>query len=753
VHGAPQFQQTLLECLTEAALDGVIVIDAEGRIVALNQRFADLWGLSPQAVQARDRAAVTARIIEQLRDPQSFVSRSDYLHAHRHEVVTSVLSLRDGRTVEHYSTPIWGNGGRGGPGGPGGPGGSEEQNGAFYGRMGWYRDVTDRTRAEATLRASRDELDAILRGVADGVTVQDETGRFVYANAAAADLAGFPSPETFLGATAGEISARLTVLDAEGRPFPYSDLPGRRALRGEPAPEMLVQFRRLDSGEVRWALTRARAIRGADGEPLAIDIFHDLTQRLLAERRLRFLAEAGAMLPASLDEAELLDGVTRLAVRTLAGGAAVYLRDDVGTVRVAASSHRDPQRAALMAELEQRYPPLPEEHSPLWQTLQDGSSRLLVAVTPAHIQEAARDAEHLRLLTALGVASALYVPLVVRGRVVGALALFATAPGPHFGAEDLALTEEVGRRAALALDNARLYARSRDAVRAREEFLSIAAHELRTPVTVVTGLAQLLLRDRRRGLVDEARLDRALQLIAESSARLALLTDDLLDVSRLQTGHFRVRAEPVDLPAFVAGIVERDAERLGQRHRLRVSPPDPDPASGPDSRPLRVNADPLRLEQVLVNLIENAVKYSPEGGPIRVTVRPARPGDAPGGVATDAGASASAGGGVVIEVQDAGIGLPPGAADAVFEPFGRAPNATNRQIRGMGLGLYLCRRIVERHGGRIWARSPGEGQGSTFSVWLPALPAPSPAAPAGAPAGAATPSPPGPPPRSSERSE
>ena len=420
--------------------------------------------------------------------------------------------------------------------------------------------------------------------------MQDETGRFVYANAAAADLAGFPSPETFLGATAGEVSARLAVLDAEGRPFPYSDLPGRRALGGEPAPEMLVQFRRLDSGEVRWALTRARAIRGADGEPLAISIFHDLTQRLLAERRLRFLAEAGAMLPASLDEAELLDGVTRLAVRTLAGGAAVYLRDEDGTVRAAASSHRDPQRAALMAELEQRYPPLPEGHSPLWQTLQDGTSRLLAAVTPAYVQEAARDAAHRRLLTALDVASALYVPLVVRGRVVGALALFATAPGPHFGAEDLALTEEVGRRAALALDNARLYARARDAVRAREEFLSIAAHELRTPVTVVTGLAQLLQRDRRRGPVDEARLDRALQLIAESSARLAMLTDDLLDVSRLQTGHFRVRAEPVDLPAFVAGIVERDAERLGQRHRLRVSPPDPDPAPTPGpcaSTPIR----------------------------------------------------------------------------------------------------------------------------------------------------------------------
>ena len=396
-----------------------------------------------------------------------------------------------------------------------------------------------------------------------------------------------------------------------------------------------------------------------------------------------------------------------------------------------------------MVELEQRYPSLPESHSPLWRTLQDGTSRLLAAVTPTYVQEAARDAEHLRLLTALDVASALYVPLVVRGRVLGALALFAPAPGPRFGAEDLALTEEVGRRAALALDNARLYARARDAVRAREEFLSIAAHELRTPVTVITGLAQLLRRDHRRGLVDEARLDRTLQLIAESSVRLATLTDDLLDVSRLQTGHFQVRAEPVDLPAFVTGIVERDAERLGPDHRLRVSTP------APNSEPLRVHADPLRLEQVLVNLIENAVKYSPDGGPVQVTVRRSRPGERPGERPASAPASAPAGParaspgipqrGPLSKCRTPGSASPQGRRTPSSSLSTGPPTPPSARSGGWAWGSTSARSIVERHGGRIWAQSPGEGQGSTFSVWLPALSAPSP--PAAAAPGAATPLP------------
>ncbi|MDP9375278.1 MAG: HAMP domain-containing histidine kinase, partial [Chloroflexota bacterium] len=227
---------------------------------------------------------------------------------------------------------------------------------------------------------------------------------------------------------------------------------------------------------------------------------------------------------------------------------------------------------------------------------------------------------------------------------------------------------------------------------ARDQFLSIASHELRTPVTSVQGYTELLLRAHARGWPDPARTARYLQALEGGTKRLAALTQDLLDVSRLHSGQFPLRSRPFDLAALAARGVAAFRDRLGSGHTLTVE-------TACNDCPLV--GDPDRLEQVLTNLLENAVKYSPDGGPIRVMVRP-----------DDAG--------MLLAVRDEGIGLPPGLAEAIFVPFGRAPNAAGRQIPGLGLGLHICREIVERHGGRIWAESAGEGRGTTVNVWLPA---------------------------------
>jgi signal transduction histidine kinase len=245
--------------------------------------------------------------------------------------------------------------------------------------------------------------------------------------------------------------------------------------------------------------------------------------------------------------------------------------------------------------------------------------------------------------------------------------------------------------AGAAVREARLYREAQEAVRARDEFLSIAAHELRTPVTGIKGYAELLQRAQARGALDQERLERALSGLGVAADRLAALTGDLLDVSRLRLGRLPFAPGPLDL----AALVREGAERLGQRggaHPLLLDVPDGD---------WMVEADAGRVEQVLANLLDNAVKYSPDGGPI--TLRMRREGD-----------------GVRLEVRDQGIGLSPGAEEAIFEPFGRGANAARAHIPGMGLGLHICRGIVERHGGRIWASSAGEGQGTTFAVWLPA---------------------------------
>lgn len=236
--------------------------------------------------------------------------------------------------------------------------------------------------------------------------------------------------------------------------------------------------------------------------------------------------------------------------------------------------------------------------------------------------------------------------------------------------------------------------------RARDEFLSIASHELRTPVTALRGVVQLLQRARTRGEVDVERLDRALSRMAQSSSQLVTLTEDLLDVSRLQAGKLDLRLVELDLATFASDIAERFRDSLAaQEHPPRVRL-EADGAAI-DGAAYRVQADPARLEQVLVNLLENARKYSPDGGAVELRI------------------SASAPGGVLLTVRDHGIGLPPDVGDTLFKPFGRAANATDRQIQGLGLGLSICRQIVEQHGGRIWAESEGEGKGSTFCVWLP----------------------------------
>jgi signal transduction histidine kinase len=232
----------------------------------------------------------------------------------------------------------------------------------------------------------------------------------------------------------------------------------------------------------------------------------------------------------------------------------------------------------------------------------------------------------------------------------------------------------------------------RQALATRDEFLSTAAHELKTPVASVHVAAQVLRRAHERGQLDEKRLRRYVEAITTASRRLTALVNDLLDVSRIHAGQLALEPEPIDLSAWVPNLVERYRDHLDGRHELCVELP---PA------PCVVLADPHRLEQVLLNLLDNAVKYSPDGGSVSVSV-------------------AASDGAVTIHVQDRGIGLPPESVEAIFEPFGRAPNALRRHLPGMGLGLHICRNIVERHGGAVWAESPGEDQGTTIVVRLPA---------------------------------
>src|SRR5581483_2042178 len=252
-------------------------------------------------------------------------------------------------------------------------------------------------------------------------------------------------------------------------------------------------------------------------------------------------------------------------------------------------------------------------------------------------------------------------------------------------AEDYAaLTLEADRLRRIALLQQKAQALE-TALKAREEFISIAAHELRTPIAAVKGSAQLLRRQRDH---DPARLDGTLAILEQSANRLARLVDDLLDSSRMRNGHLTLACRSVDLRTIVETAAAREQELAGRLFELRA----------PEG-PCAAWADAERLDQVMSNLLGNAVKYSPPGSTIRIDIGP-----------RDAG--------WLIAVSDRGIGLPEGAAEHIFQPFARAANAAFRT--SAGLGLYICREIIDMHGGHVWAESPGEGQGTTVYVSLPA---------------------------------
>jgi signal transduction histidine kinase len=407
------------------------------------------------------------------------------------------------------------------------------------------------------------------------------------------------------------------------------------------------------------------------------------------------LAEASRLLDASLDYEATLQEVARVAVRTLADWCIVHLLEPDGSIRWLALAHGDPAKEAVARQLHERYP----ASEGVARVLRTGVSEMYAGQgAESELQRAARarDADHLRMLRELNSRSVMIVPLVARGRMLGAVSLISTAPGRIYDSTDLAIAEELARRCGQAVENARLHQEAQSAVKARDRFVSIASHELRTPIARVKGYAEMLLAARSDGDLTDEMLDRSLRRIDHASDRLAGLVRDLLDLSRITAGKLPMRLRPVLMRDLVDEVVARYRDHLStdsSSGKLLLDIPGP---------PVTVSADPDRIEQVLTNLLDNAVKYSPDGPELRVRVQPkAR--------------------GVLLEVTDRGIGLPPTAAERIFEPFRRADNAEQRQISGMGLGLYICRNIVEQHHGRIWARSKGEGRGTTMCVWLPEL--------------------------------
>jgi serine phosphatase RsbU (regulator of sigma subunit)/PAS domain-containing protein len=304
-------------------------------------------------------------------------------------------------------------------------------------------------------RRSRDELHAVLEGIADAVTVQAPDRRVIYANAAAARMYGLPDGDAMRSVTQSDYATRFELTDEEGGPFDPARLPGRAALAGGSPPPVTLRFRDRESGETRWARIKSTPVRDEGGAVrLAINVIEDITELKRSEEGQRFLAEASRTLASSLDYERTLATVAELAVTGIADWCVVDLAEEDGKHRVALA-HPDPDTRAFVDELQRRYPPREDRSSAVAGVLRTGRSLLLEEITDEMLREGAHDEEHLRLMRSVGLRSAMVVPMTALGRVLGVISFVSRARS--FDAHDLALAEDLGLRAGVAVDNARLY--------------------------------------------------------------------------------------------------------------------------------------------------------------------------------------------------------------------------------------------------------------------------------------------------------
>ncbi|HLL83659.1 MAG TPA: PAS domain S-box protein, partial [Longimicrobium sp.] len=302
------------------------------------------------------------------------------------------------------------------------------------------------------------ELAAVFHAMEEGVCVLDATGRILFANPAGAAMMGFSSPEALMASPPEQVARKYSLLDASGTPIPLEQMPGVRALRGERLPPEKLRFRVLETGEERWVRCSATPFFDEDGKVRRVVLFiRDITAQRRAEQEHRFLARASALLTESLDPGDTLHALVRLAVPELADWCLLDLVDEDGSPKLVAVAHLDPRREEQAREMRRRYPP--RHDSPVTRVMLTGEPVLIEEMPPQQVAQGAVDASHLDILRAVGLRSVMAVPLRARGRVLGVITLVVSETARRFGPEDLPLATELAHRAAVALQNARLFQR------------------------------------------------------------------------------------------------------------------------------------------------------------------------------------------------------------------------------------------------------------------------------------------------------
>ena len=575
-----------------------------------------------------------------------------------------------------------------------------DDGGRLTGYARIVRDTTERIRAEEALRLSEAKFSGIISIATDAVVSVDEEQRIVLFNQGAERVFGWMAAEVMgrplsilLPERVHERHGHHIHAFAQGpvqakRMGERQEIFGRRKDGSEFPAEASISRLELAGTRLFTAVLRDVTERKEAEQKIAAALAREQDARAEAEaagQRTRFLADAGARLLESLDRDTVLRTLARVAVPALADWCVVYIREDDGELRRLAVEHHDPAREALAGKL-LALPVDPSHTHPAVRAMDTREPVLMEHGDPG-LPEIARSAEHARILGELGVDSVLCVPLAVRDTVVGAVGLVMAGPGRRWEPAMVDVARELAGRAALAVENTRLYGAAQGAIRAREDVLHVVSHDLGNSLSAIIVTTTVLLRTLPQAEAD-GDLRKRIASIRDLARRMQRLRQDLLDVASIETGRLAIEWDSF-APAGLAEEAADDFSGVAGEKRVTVE------AEVSAGLPALVG-DRERIMQVLANLLGNAVKFTPEGGRVGVRAR-------------------AEGGDVRFEVWDTGPGIPPEHLGHVFDRFWKVRTA-NRH--GAGLGLAIAKGIVEAHDGRLWAESE-LGKGSTFVFTLP----------------------------------
>jgi PAS domain S-box-containing protein len=539
------------------------------------------------------------------------------------------------------------------------------------------RDVGDRQRVES----ERARLAAIVESSDDAIIGMDLKGTITAWNHAAERMYGYAAAEV-----TGQSIRSVVPRDRQEEESAVLE----RIARGEHVKHFETVRCRKDGTSFPASLSLS-PIRDEKGNVIgAAKIARDIAERQRASQHAALLADVGAVLAGSLQYETTLTTVANMAVPAMADWCAVDILTEERTLERLAVAHIDPAKVDLARTVRSRYEDPHSPYSPA-SVVRTGTPAIVKEISDDMIVAAAHgDVERIRLVRSLGMHSYMVVPLTAHGRTFGALT-FATAESRRvYGDDDFRFAQDLAFRAALAVDNAHAYGEAETANRLKDEFLATLSHELRTPLNAILGYSRLL----QSGMMTAEKHMQALRTVARNATALNQIVGDILDVSRIIAGKIRLDVQAVDLPRVVSDAVDTvrpaaDAKQIRVQMIL-------DPRAAP------ISGDPDRLQQIVWNVVSNAVKFTPKQGLVQVRLERVNSH-------------------VEIVVSDNGSGIAPDFLPHIFERFRQADSGTTREHGGIGLGLAIVRHLVELHGGTIHAESGGRDTGSTFRVRLPLM--------------------------------